>query len=393
MKTTLLFLLICTTAIGQHTLINLNGINTYEFGGQYATMGSSTFGLWGAYNGPFRAELSVDKYTSSFSNGTIFGARVTVPILKQSDNLPINILADGKYTRFQNSGFSSSNFYGGGIVSHQIKTGSAIISPFVSVGYEKFSSGGDLKWSIGGDAQVNNLVFGIEHGRTGGFGTTYVNFGYKFGGQMKSESDTPEEITDFETEEELALRESERQNAERLRREMAAADSLNQALEKAAQLQTEDVDDLAEQKRQEEEAELLKIERAKAEQIRQEQLRVQQLLADQRKAEEDRIKKEEANRVARANAERLRLEAEQIEIPRVITPTNSDNFSVQFFASVHGDKTFDNLSHVSSIIVEKVEGRNLYRYKLGFYSTREEAERIAEELKQLGYSGAFVKQE
>ena len=67
------------------------------------------------------------------------------------------------------------------------------------------------------------------------------------------------------------------------------------------------------------------------------------------------------------------------------------SLSVQFIALSDSNKSFEELKHLGQIVIEKAPGANLYRYKLGYYSSEEEAHRVITHLRQLGYSESFIR--
>lgn len=65
---------------------------------------------------------------------------------------------------------------------------------------------------------------------------------------------------------------------------------------------------------------------------------------------------------------------------------------IQFFASIYGDKNFDQLSKFGKIIVEQVPENSLYRYNIGYFRNRIEAEIVLEEVRGIGWTDAFVRE-
>ena len=370
MRLSLLLVFVSTLSFGQHTLININEEKAFEFGGQYATSSSGLAGVWAAYNAGFRLEAFVDKYTSSFSQGTLWGGRFTLPLAKQSEKLPINILLDTKATRFQSSGFGNTSYSGSGIISHQIKNDNTIISPYGNVGYLRFSSSGDIRWGLGADVQINKLVLGIEYGNTGGSGVTYFNLGYKFGlGPTKAKKEADE----------IKIQE-EQAEQERLERERTLA-------EQEAQRQQEEQKQLEQQRLEQEQAEERRQEQRRLEQQKAEEEKRATELAEQQRLEQQKLEEE--------RKEQLRMEEqhaeEQVEQEN-LEPKSQGDFSVQFFASRSKDKVFEDIAHLGAISIENVPDRSLYRYVLGNYMSREEAEKIVVTLASLGYEDAFVRE-
>lgn len=68
------------------------------------------------------------------------------------------------------------------------------------------------------------------------------------------------------------------------------------------------------------------------------------------------------------------------------------DFVIQFFASIHGDKSFTDLSKFGKIIVQQVPERSLYRYNIGYFRNRIEAEIVLAEVRSTGWYDAFVRE-
>ncbi len=407
MRLIFVLLFVSTLCAGQRTLIKIDGHNSFEFGGQFVPMSSSQVGIWAAYNGFFRGELFVNKYTSSFSSGTEFGGRITVPVLKQSETFPINVFGDGEYTRFENSGFSSDYIYGAAIVSHRIRNGSTIISPFASAGYIRFSSSGDFKWTVGIDVQLSKILLSAEHGRIGSGGTTYLRAGIKLGktgsAQQEISQEEPEELPFFNQGQNEETDPGQKTNATDEPGQMGAdeqdkidqgqdePDVVRQATEdEARKLEEQEVEE--ERQRQEQ----LKKERIARDQERLEQLRAEQEAMKQRQLEQQ--KKEEAlleqQRLQEEERKQLELNAEKQPIreeANAIVASQEGKFGVQFFASRVSNKSFPNVDQLGTIHIEYISEQNLYRYLVGYYASRSEAEEIKGRMVQMGYTDSFVK--
>ena len=418
------FLLSYLSLNGQHTLYLPSGTSAIEAGGMYAARGSAMAGIWGAYNGAVRVQVHVDKFTRSFGDATIFGARINVPVLKQSNSLPFNLLGEGMVRHNTFSGFSSTDFAGAAIISRQIKNNWTIISPYISAGYYKFDGGGDVKWTAGADASFNQFLVGIEYENIGGSGQIYFRAGYRFGSKKRSDNGLTANESLPVTEAIRPLSEEEAEDTRRPKEEVAEDDNSNQSDQDLPsneepkhaesvipgsvesvdtpptdQSSLESADSMDEQSMAEEEA--AKLEKEKAARIQKQQDELERL----RQEQEDLLKRlnkdsrsatsppvpETAQQEEATETEAIETEATETESTetspsppaepvRATSPASVERYSVQFFASSSPDKTFPDLTMLPSILIEKVEGQEVYRYKTGYFGDRNLAEDIAKQL-------------
>ncbi len=200
--TILLMFMLGPDVLGQRTLITLEEQPHVGFGIGYAHSGVHEIELFVAYNGPLRAEFALRKDPGSLS-GTLFGLNAVWPAITQSSRIPLNVVVEGEYQRYQSSGFSSNTYSVGGIIGHMFDSPHRAIQLYSVIGYSNArhrydffggtsESRSNVRWGVGIDAlfRATGLVLSLEHQRVGSNGLTFVTLGYKIGVARRVEPST-----------------------------------------------------------------------------------------------------------------------------------------------------------------------------------------------------------
>jgi len=71
-------------------------------------------------------------------------------------------------------------------------------------------------------------------------------------------------------------------------------------------------------------------------------------------------------------------------------PSGNENITIQFIALTDSNRQFDHMKDLGKLVIEKVPNKNVYRYKLGYFSSKLEANRALAIVKIRGYKDAFL---
>lgn len=72
------------------------------------------------------------------------------------------------------------------------------------------------------------------------------------------------------------------------------------------------------------------------------------------------------------------------------TNYNSKQYAIQFIAITHSNEQFSELTDLGELVVEKVPNKSLYRYKIGHFNSKLDANRALVQIRNRGYSDAFI---
>jgi len=116
----------------------------------------------------------------------------------------------------------------------------------------------------------------------------------------------------------------------------------------------------------------------------QKQIDLQNKIIQDQKNEIDQMKSQRDQALS-SNQRALR------EIQKSTYSNSSDNnLTIQFIAMESSTLEFRDMEDMGEIIVEKVENRNLYRYKVGHFSSRLDANKALIDVRRRGYHDAFI---
>ena len=112
-------------------------------------------------------------------------------------------------------------------------------------------------------------------------------------------------------------------------------------------------------------------------------------------ATQDRIIKDQ-----RKEIEELRTQKKTIAVAKQQSPTSypkhqvnnhkSEGLTVQFIALSKSNRQFEDVSDLGELVVEKVPNKNVYRYKIGHFENKLDANRALVQLRNRGFSDAFI---
>jgi len=71
-------------------------------------------------------------------------------------------------------------------------------------------------------------------------------------------------------------------------------------------------------------------------------------------------------------------------------PSGNENITIQFIALTDSNRQFDHMKDLGELVIEKVPNKNVYRYKLGYFSSKLDANRALAIVKIRGYKDAFL---
>lgn len=416
-------------AYGQRTLIQIDGKNTFEIGGQFTrTSDLNLGGLWMAYNGPVRFEVTANKVLDQFDLLTEFTGWLTVPLLKQKQSFPLFVNLDGVYSTVATGGENLSAIYGGGVIGHQIKSNSSVISPYIAAGYNKPDGfDGSLRYGGGIDFQFSKVVLGIEYATEELGNVLSVKLGVKIGGNGERASEK-QAFEDMEDEADK-LAAMEKADMERLQKEMEEVEQLNKELEekRLADLRSEKEAIEAEKERKAKEMEektatgdqnsdtavantspsdtLSNSNNTSASNAantaKEQPLSNEEKLAQLKNAVDNlgkntdpsnlgQVDETEIANTPKSESNSSNTTSNSPSASTTVEPNSSGNITVQFFASKSGTKNFSELGDLGQIIVDYVADKDLYRYKVGYFSSRSEADAVIRALSSRGFPGAYV---